>query len=186
VIATPAREDTGSVGGNAAATRAVFVSDFVHVGASFSDLAPVFMDEGAAWLRRLESATPDPAGDGSDAGPGAADGIATAVVRLGIGAMHAGPAVTVSAGPPRFRDHNVIVPITWEPLALEQLLPRLDGDLELSDFGSDVARLALSGRYRVPLGSLGWGIDRIAMHRVAEASLRRFLQDVQQAVLDGR
>ncbi|MGO9558412.1 MAG: hypothetical protein ACLPQS_07840 [Acidimicrobiales bacterium] len=167
-----------------ARARPVFISDFVHLPVRFDSLVPVLMDVGAAWLRDLEDPMP---GRGPTHGgfedPRDDDNIARVRVRLGVGTAHSGLAVLISSGPPRFRDHNVIVPITWDPVSFEQLLPRLEGDLEMSDFGGAFTRLALTGRYRVPLGQLGLGIDRIAMHRVAEGSVRGFLRDVQESVL---
>jgi hypothetical protein len=171
-------------GERASRARAVFISDFVHLPVRFDDLVPILMDVDAAWLRALEDPTAvrSPPHGGFER-PRDDDDIARVRVRLGVGTAHAGLAVVVSSGPPRYRDRNVMVPITWEPVAFEQLLPKLEGDLEMSDFGGEFTRLALAGRYRVPLGHLGLGIDRIAMHRVAESSVRGFLQDVQESIL---
>ena len=77
----------------------------------------------------------------------------------------------------------MIVPFSWEPTTFERLLPKLEADLELSALGESDTRLAINGRYRVPLGQLGLNLDRVAMHRVAESSLRRFLLEVQDSLL---
>jgi hypothetical protein len=88
----------------------------------------------------------------------------------------------LTLGQARHSGKSVIVPLLWEPQALERLLPTLEGDLELSDLGTDHCRLSLSGRYRVPLAQIGAVIDKLGMHRVAEASVRRFLCDVAEAL----
>jgi hypothetical protein len=42
------------------------------------------------------------------------------------------------------------LPLTWEPVGLEGLLPRLDANLELGSLGGDRTQLAMSARYRPP------------------------------------
>jgi hypothetical protein len=63
------------------------------------------------------------------------------------------------------------------------LFPQLDADLELLATGSSTATLRLTGSYRVPLGSAGRLLDRVLLHRVAEASLADFLEQVSQRLL---
>jgi len=46
----------------------------------------------------------------------------------------------------------------------------------------DVARLALAGSYRPPLGRLGAALDQAVLHRVATATIRALLQDVAAAL----
>lgn len=167
----PAPVADGSDSGNPP-RRAVFVSDFLHIERAFKEVAPELLDEAAPWLVRMGRPT------GAEAG---GEGIVTVIVRIRLGSHLSSPAVAVTAGPPRLRDHDLIVPLCWEPLSLGQLLPKLDGDLELSETGPTSCRLSLSGRYRAPLGQVGHGLDRVAMHHVAEACARRFLQDVEVA-----
>jgi hypothetical protein len=42
----------------------------------------------------------------------------------------------------------------------------------------------MSGRYQVPLAQLGATLDRLAMHRVAEAAVRRFLSEISEALTE--
>jgi hypothetical protein len=74
------------------------------------------------------------------------------------------------------------LPMTWEPLGLDGLFPRLDADLEVGPLGQDRTQLAISARYRPPLGVLGQAIDRVLLHRVAEATVKDFLDRVGQAI----
>ncbi|MDF2742413.1 MAG: hypothetical protein K0S88_3783 [Actinomycetia bacterium] len=74
------------------------------------------------------------------------------------------------------------VPLTWEPVGLEGLLPRLDANIELGPLGEDRTQLAISARYQPPLGVVGHAIDRVLLHRVAEATLKDFLDRVGQAI----
>jgi hypothetical protein len=91
----------------------------------------------------------------------------------------------LTAGEARRSGSSVIVPILWEPAALERLLPTLDADIELFSLGDGHCRLSLSGRYRVPLAQIGVAIDRLAMHRLAEAAVRRFLSEIAETLGSG-
>jgi hypothetical protein len=94
--------------------------------------------------------------------------------------------VRVTAGQARLHQQAVIVPITWEPVGFRRLLPTLDADLELSELDDSTSRLAVNGRYRVPLGQIGLGLDNVAMHRLAEATMRSFLRELHEALLPAR
>jgi uncharacterized membrane protein len=74
------------------------------------------------------------------------------------------------------------LPLTWEPDGLEGLLPRLDANLELGPLGEDRTQLAISARYRPPLGVLGQAVDRVLLHRMAEATLKDFLDRLGAAI----
>jgi hypothetical protein len=74
------------------------------------------------------------------------------------------------------------LPLTWEPVGLEGVLPRLDADIELGSLGEDRTQLAISARYRPPLGVLGRTVDRVLLHRVAEATVKDFLDRVGEAI----
>ena len=190
MIAPEPSADASAAGGGTR-PRAVFVGDFVHLERDFEEVAALLADEQAAWLTRLagwqapESEEGGPELDGALPAGGGLPGVVTGVVRIGPTGRVPGSAVALSIGPPRARPGTVVVPLVWEPLAFGHLLPRLEGDLELSSLGEGASRLALSGCYRAPLGQIGWGIDRLGMHHVAESSVRRFLLDVEQAVSAG-
>lgn len=91
----------------------------------------------------------------------------------------------VTIGEPRRKATSVIVPMRWEPIAFERLLPVLDADLELLSLGLEHCRLAMNGRYQVPLAMFGATLDRLAMHRVAEAAVRRLLTEIAAALVGG-
>ena len=76
----------------------------------------------------------------------------------------------------------VSLPLTWEPVGLEGVLPRLDATLELGSLGADRTQLAISARYRPPLGVVGQAMDRVLLHRVAEATLKDFLDRLGSAI----
>ena len=90
--------------------------------------------------------------------------------------------VTIQLGPPVRFPSMTSLPLVWEPVGLEGLLPRLDANLELGALGQDRTQLAISARYRPPLGVVGRTIDRVLLHRVAEATVKDFLDRVGAAI----
>ncbi len=85
-------------------------------------------------------------------------------------------------GEARRGETSVIVPVRLEPAAFERLLPWLDADIELFEAGEGYSRLSVSGRYLVPLSQLGAALDRVALHRVAETAVRKFLSEIADAL----
>jgi hypothetical protein len=96
-----------------------------------------------------------------------------AEVGIGPTGMRLTRPVTVHLGTPVHFPSKLALPMTWEPGGW--LLPRLDAQLELGTLGNHRTQLAISGRYDPPLGTVGRTIDRLALHRVAEATIKDFL-----------
>jgi len=92
--------------------------------------------------------------------------------------------VRIQLGEPVRFPSMTSLPLTWEPVGLEGVLPRLDANLELGSLGGDRTQLAISARYRPPLGAIGRAVDRVLLHRVAEATVKDFLDRVGAAITD--
>lgn len=58
------------------------------------------------------------------------------------------------------------------------LFPILDADIRLAPAGEHVTVLNVTGVYRPPLGALGEALDRVILHRVADATIRGFMAQV--------
>lgn len=84
-----------------------------------------------------------------------------------------------SSRPVRFPS-KLVLPMRWEPSGW--LLPTLDGELEVGALGRHRTQLALSGNYEPPLGTVGRTVDRLALHRIAEATIKDFLDRVGAVV----
>ena len=101
-------------------------------------------------------------------------------LRLRVGPVEALPmlskTVTVCAGEPITRGEVTIVPLTWRATGTPGLFPVLSADLEVAALDPDLTQLTLRGSYDPPLGAMGRRLDRLLMHRVAEASIRSFLR----------
>jgi hypothetical protein len=78
---------------------------------------------------------------------------------------------------------KTVLPMAWRPAAGESLLPSLEADIEVAGLGPNRTQLSVSARYRPPLGALGRVIDRALLHRVAEATLKDFIDRTSEAIL---
>jgi hypothetical protein len=72
-------------------------------------------------------------------------------------------------------DRSAGLAIRWEATGPDGgLFPVLDADLRLASAGDQVTLLTVAGVYRPPLGPLGEALDRVILHRVADATIRNF------------
>ena len=82
-------------------------------------------------------------------------------------------------------DGSAGLAMRWEATgAGNGLFPVLDADLRLAPAGDHCAVLTMAGSYRPPLGSLGAALDRAVLHRVADATIRRFVARVAAQISD--
>lgn len=86
--------------------------------------------------------------------------------------------VSITIGRPIQAGTKVVLPLAWVPAVGGGLFPSLDADLEIAPLGPDRTQLAMSARYSPPLKAVGRAIDRIVLFRVAEATLKDFLDGV--------
>ena len=88
-----------------------------------------------------------------------------------------GKTVRVELGPPRECGDRVVTALRWRGTdAAGAIFPDLDADLELAPLGPGLTQITLQGRYQPPLNVIGRGMDRLLMHRVAQATIRAFLR----------
>jgi len=86
--------------------------------------------------------------------------------------------VAVELGEPMRAGSKAVFPLRWSASGSVGLFPSLDADLEVAPLGSDRTQLSISARYIPPLGKLGRAIDRAVLSRVAEATVKDFLDRV--------
>ena len=94
--------------------------------------------------------------------------------------------VVVELGPPIRSSSKVSFPLRWQASDHPGLFPALDADLEVAPIDPLRTHLAMSARYAPPLGALGRAIDRAVLSRVAEATLKDFLDRVAEAIGSAR
>jgi hypothetical protein len=106
------------------------------------------------------------------------------LAQVGVGppGQHLAHRVTITVGSPVRFPTMTSLPLSWEPIGMQGLLPRLEADLEVGPLGEERTQLAISARYRPPLGAVGRAVDRVLLHRVAEATVKDFLDRLGAAI----
>jgi hypothetical protein len=142
----------------------MFLRYYVELDLPAEQVQSTLLDSPTSWLPALAD--------------GAAERAEPLLAEVGVGpsGLRIARQVTVRLGKPVQFPSKLSLPMTWEPGG--RLLPRLDGELELGTLGTHRTQLAISGRYDPPLGTVGRTVDRIALHRVAEATIKDFLDRV--------
>jgi hypothetical protein len=81
-------------------------------------------------------------------------------------------------GPVSVPSETTTLPIAWKAKHGVGPVPQLDADIEIATLGATRTQLSMSARYRPPLGTIGRALDKALMHRVAEATVKDFLDRV--------
>ncbi len=91
-----------------------------------------------------------------------------------------GPAkdIRFALSPPSSSSGSVTRRVTWEATGTPALFPALDGDLTLARVSDDITQVALRGSYQPPLGAVGRILDTGLLHRVAESSVKQFVDRI--------
>jgi hypothetical protein len=75
--------------------------------------------------------------------------------------------------PPR-----TVLTLEWEAAKSPRLFPFMQAELAIYPLTATETQLDLDGEYEPPLGPLGKALDKLMGHRIAEACVKRFLEDV--------
>jgi hypothetical protein len=70
------------------------------------------------------------------------------------------------------------IPVRWEATGAAALFPSMDADLIVAAVGPSLTQIALRGTYRAPFGKVGKAMDRMVLHRLAEASVKTLLDRI--------
>ena len=79
-------------------------------------------------------------------------------------------------------ENLTIIPISWKAIGGEMLFPIMQADLVVEPLGQELVKLTFRGSYEPPLGAVGRIIDRALLHRLAEESVKHFLDRLAIAV----
>ena len=110
----------------------------------------------------------------------------TLLAEIGFGdRIRVARTVAIELGQPVRTAGKVVLPLRWTPTDAPGLFPALEADLEVAPLPPDRTQLAMSARYIPPLGPLGKAIDRAILYRVAEATIKDFLDRVGAALAVG-
>jgi hypothetical protein len=107
-----------------------------------------------------------------------------AEVGFGRWAYRLGKKVEIELGEAMQFPSKTVLPMSWRAAGGETLFPSMDADIEVAALGPNRTQLSISARYRPPLGVVGRVVDRALLHRVAEATLKDFLDRAGQTLRD--
>lgn len=90
--------------------------------------------------------------------------------------------VTLEIGVAEIHSYGLSYPIHWSAAGARLLFPELKADLILSKRGKDRTELTLRGTYQPPMGILGRIADRAVLGRVAEATVKTWMDRLAAAL----
>jgi len=149
----------------------MFLRYYVELDLPTERVEPALLESPSSWLPALVD--------------GAVERAEPLLAEVGVGSngLRVAKRVVVRLGQPIKFPSKLSLPMTWEPGG--RLLPTLNAELEVASLGRARTQLAISGRYDPPLGTVGRTVDRLALHRVAEATIQDFLDRVAVAIAAG-
>lgn len=143
----------------------MFVRYYLDLALPFGIVETAFLCDPAAWLPGVAEAA-DVQGD-------------RLLAEVGFGQGHRiEKRIEIEVGEPAHLGGTTLLPMTWKATGADSVFPALEADLELAPMGPDRTQVSISARYRPPLGRLGRALDRALLHRVAEATIKDFLDRV--------
>lgn len=147
---------------------------FLPVQGEARSLAAVFLDPPVHWLPEGRQAS------------------STGAVETTVRAGGLSRTVVARVGAPWVVGATHWRSLRWDPMPVDgpartdRFLPAFDGEVGLHVTGDDRTTLILDGRYVPPGGAVGAALDGVALGRLAQRSLERFLEDVAERLHEGQ
>jgi hypothetical protein len=106
-------------------------------------------------------------------------------LKVGVGPLEIGTDVAIETlgveerdEGPAGRTPTTFIKLRWKAARAPALFPSMDAQLIVYPLSKDETQIELHGRYTPPLGPVGNALDSLLGHRVADASVHRFVTDV--------
>jgi len=149
----------------------MFIRYYLDLAVPFEDVERALLDEPATWVP----------GIALDAEAGGQRLLAE--VGFDVDASRrVDKEVEIEIGEPYVIPTKTMLPIAWRATAAERIFPQLEADIEIAALGAGRTQLSISARYRPPLGPVGRALDKAMLHRVAEATVKDFLDRVGEGI----
>lgn len=138
------------------------------------------------YARVRDALVADPAGifrAATRAAAGRASAVA-AELRVTVGGLDVAAEIAVTIGAIEDQPTGPVggpltrIDLSWEAARHPQWFPLMSGALAVYPLTATETQLDFLGRYDPPLGLVGSAVDALAGHRIAEASVHRFIGDV--------
>jgi hypothetical protein len=147
----------------------MFARYFVEIPLARSDVEAALSEDPRRWLPGLANAA-HRRGD-------------QLLAEVGFGdALRIEREVRVEIGPPSRTPSTTVLPLSWEASDHPGLFPSLDAELEVAPLGPSLTQLGINARYVPPFRAIGRALDRAVLSRIAEVTLKDFLDHVAVAV----
>jgi hypothetical protein len=144
----------------------VLVSDFVQIDRPFAAVSDELVAAGPGWL-----------GDSLVAAYEEGEQLSVRVASS-LGPIRVSKRVWAELGEMTVKPDRVTQPLRWRAAGATGLFPAMVADLEFAPMGTAMTAITFMGRYVPPLGPLGREVDRMLLHRLAQASVRALLGKV--------
>jgi hypothetical protein len=141
----------------------MFIRYFLEIDQPYEIVEVTLLDDPQHWIPGLASKA------------GALTDALMAEVGFGSDGTRVEKTVLLEVHPPIAFPSRVLLPIEWRPASARGLFPELQADLEIAPLGPRRTHLSISARYDPPLGLVGRTLDRAMLHRVAELTIKDFL-----------
>jgi hypothetical protein len=153
----------------------VFVRYFVAVDREFKDVTSAFLEGAGSWVPAV-AATADESG-----------GRLLSELGFEVGRRRISRRIEVRLGEPVSQESVMLVPIEWRAVRIAALFPALTGEVEIARIGGNLTQVGLSATYDPPFGLAGKLADRALLHRVAELTVKDFVDQIGRRLggLDG-
>jgi len=148
----------------------MFVRSYVELNLPITDVEGVLLRTPAEWVPGLAASAEERGHQ------------LLCEVGFPVSRRQVGKRVEIELGSPVRTPGRTWLPITWRATGPHGIFPTLEGELEVAALGSHLTQLGLSARYKPPFGPIGDALDRALLHRVAEATIRDFVERVGAAV----
>ncbi|MGA7228758.1 MAG: hypothetical protein WBZ40_13520 [Acidimicrobiia bacterium] len=106
--------------------------------------------------------------------------------RVGPGEDGLAKEVRLDLGTAEIHRSGLIYPLKWSATGARGLFPKMDADLILSHAGKEKTKISFEGTYEPPLGAVGQVVDRIVLRRVAESTVKTWVDALARSLVDGK
>jgi hypothetical protein len=151
----------------------MLVSDFVQIDRPFEEVRDELVAAGPDWL-------------GASLVAAYEEGEQLSLrVSSAIGPIRLSKRVSAELGELVLKSDRVTQPLRWRAAGATGLFPAMVAELEFTPMGTSMTSISFMGRYVPPLGPLGREVDRMLLHRLAQASVRALLSHVVERFAGG-
>jgi hypothetical protein len=149
----------------------MFARYFVEMAIDPGEVEAALLDDPQTWLPGLATEANE-RGDGLLAAVGFGDKVRVRRV------------VRITLGEPIRASTKTVVPLQWTASGGAGIFPEMHADLEIAPLAPGRCQLAMSARYAPPLSVMGRALDRAVLFRVAEATIKDFLDRLADRLVE--